>query len=85
MSAGLFGSHFAIADVQQTGSFQSLVNPINQGHVDRVIGLLSRKHFTDQRNPKWVQGGQGNFDLRQVWSVIFRMSQLQQSFFVHLA
>jgi len=61
MSACLFGSHFAIPHVQQACSLQTLMHPIDQGHIDGSSACSPESTSLASGTPKRVQSKPGQF------------------------
>ena len=73
-------THLTIAYKQQTRRRQQATNPLHHGHIQPIVGSLSRHDLGGQGQSERIDGGHHDLDLQQI-GIVFAMPQLEEAVF----
>src|SRR6266700_8388121 len=82
LCARLQRSHFAISYIQPALLLQPITHTRDDRQIHGVIGVLARNDFCGLLHSHRVQARKDDFELRQIGTMIFTVSQLQQSLLI---
>ena len=71
-------THLAVAHEEQALAPEAAQDPVDDRHIQRIIGLLPRGHIKSQRQTEGIEGGHHGLDLPQR-RIILAVTELPQA------